>query len=453
MPLHSLAPELLFLILKALDHPRDLHSVIRASAPCFRIYALSPVLILSSILRNAVLPDALHHALAHGHIPATPSHESLEAFLDRYFQAHSFGFPTDKATVVTLCRLFWQTSYFIDDYSARAMRALDPEPNPGQATTLSLSRTERARLQRAFFRYELYSRVFPADHNARCRSLVPAHVQFTRFLARIEPWEVEEMSCVHHYFTYLMGRFIDDLEEQLVETVLAIPGVRQPPSLDRPSPNGQGRDDDSDMDLFNCLDLRDLDFFSKDGRFRSQGTVSYLASLGSAFVYQLVLADKGRRKDMIRENAPVWRDFLPEALEYAPLWRDFLPGALDYALDPNPKTIIPDWIDDNQPSHANLGYYLFKRSEHHIYFRIRRDGILNCPIREAAFVFWDAERILRPSVSDNLRKIRCMDPVRVNQLYNRDKGKSAEERLEGVRIPKAQMERINEEFGSVFDLW
>ncbi|KAK0621403.1 hypothetical protein B0T17DRAFT_508753 [Bombardia bombarda] len=439
MYLHALAPELLSLILKALDRPRDLHSLIRASAPCFRVYALSPVLILSSILRNAILPDALHHALAHGHIPATPSNESLEAFLDEYFQADSFGFPTDKATLVTLCRLFSQTCYFIDDYSARAMHTLDPEPNPGQATALSLSRTERARLQRAFYRYELYSRVFPVDSNARCHSLVPADVQFSRFLARIEPWEAEEMSCAYHYFTSLMGRFIYDLEEQVVETVLASPDVRRPPSLACPFPNGQGRADDSDMVLFNCLDLRDLDLFSNDGRFRSPGIVSYLASLGSAFIYQLVLADKGRRKDMIREKTPVWRDFLPEALDHAP--------------DTGPKTIVPDGIDDNQPSHPNLGYYLFKRSEQDVYFHIRHDGILNCPLRETAFVFWDAEKIFRPPVGDNLRETRRMDPKRVNQLYNRYRGKSAEEWLEGVKIPRAQMERIIEEFGSVFDSW
>ena len=46
-----------------------------------------------------------------------------------------------------------------------------------------------------------------------------------------------------------------------------------------------------------------------------------------------------------------------------------------------------------------------------------------------------------------------MDPKKVNLLFNRYKGKSAEERLKDVTIPKTQMERMIEEFGSTFDSW
>ncbi|KAI1736191.1 hypothetical protein F4680DRAFT_432874 [Xylaria scruposa] len=478
MHLHDLVPELLFLILQALDDPRDLQSVIKASAQCFRVYARSQGLILSSVLKNAILPEALHHAVACERIPATPSDprlqqiQPLEAFLDKYFQANSFELPTGYPTAVALCRLYSQISYFIDDYSTRAMRALDLEPDAGRTMALlALSSTERARLQRAFFRYELYCRVFPVKHDARYCSLVPAKAQFTQFLARIQPWEAEEMCCVHHYFTSLIGSFMDDLEDQVVEAVLTTPGVRRPPGLARsPSPSPakrrrirapttagglvddssvhsepihtddwRSRADNSDMVFFDHLDLRDLDLFSRDGRFRSSNFISYLASLGSAFVYQLVLANKNQRKDMIRENTPVWRDFLPEALDCAP--------------DTGTKTVVPDEIDGNHPSRPNLGYFWFKHSEQDVYSHIHHAGTLNCPLRERAFVFWDAERILCPQVNNNLRKARYVNPRKVNLLFNRYKGKSAEERLEGVMIPKAQMESIIEEFGSVFDSW
>ena len=175
MHLHDLAPELLSLILQALDNPRDLQSCIKASTRCFRVYARSQRLILSSVLKNAILPEALHHALACARIPApTPSDPRLqqtqlpEAFLDKYFQANSFEFPTDCSTTVALCRLYSQISYFIDDYATRAMRALDLEPEAGRTMALALSSTERARLQRAFFRYELYCRVFPVKHDDSC---------------------------------------------------------------------------------------------------------------------------------------------------------------------------------------------------------------------------------------------------------------------------------------------
>ncbi|PTB41919.1 hypothetical protein M441DRAFT_27059 [Trichoderma asperellum CBS 433.97] len=185
--------------------------------------------------------------------------------------------------------------------------------------------------------------------------------------------------------------------------------------------------------FFENLDLNDLDIFSKDGRFRSSTFVSYLASLGSTFVYRLVFADKDQRRRIIQENTPVWRDFLPEALDHAPRT--------------GPKTTMPDGMDNNHLSHPNLGYFRFKPSEEEVYFKILHDSILNCPLRERAFVFWDADRIFCPVVSDQLQQ------ARVNLQFNRYKGKSAEERLKGVKIPWEQMERIIEEFGSVFHSW
>ncbi|KAM0452610.1 hypothetical protein ACHAPV_009371 [Trichoderma viride] len=471
MLLEDLVPELLARILQALDHPRDLLSLIRASPHCFRVYAESPAIILSPILKNAILPDALHHALACVHLPPTASQTVPEAFLRDYFQSEPLPFPTDKTTLTALCGLCLRTSHFVDGYSTRAMRALNLKPDAGQATASALSSTERARFQRAFFRYELYCRVFPVDHHARRRSLVPAHEQFTGFIARMAPWEAEEMTCIHHYFTVLVGGFLDDLDDQLVEAVLTAPGVRRPPVLDRspspepakrrkirsttasgpkhdsfvPSPepiqkdmdDGQSPVDNADMVLFDSLDLYGLYLFCDDGRFRSSKFVSYVASLGSTFMYRLALADKDQRRRMIQENTPVWRDFLPEALEHAP--------------GTGPKTIIPDGIDDNHLSHPNLGYYRFKRSEEEIYFGIIHNSIHNCPLRERAFVFWDADRILCPGVSDQLQRAGDMDPVTVHLQFNRSKGKSAEERLKGVSIPFAQMDRMVEEFGSLFD--
>ncbi|KAK0706294.1 hypothetical protein B0T26DRAFT_726135 [Lasiosphaeria miniovina] len=37
------------------------------------------------------------------------------------------------------------------------------------------------------------------------------------------------MSCIHTYFTTLMGGLVDDLEDLVVDAVLTAPGVRRPP--------------------------------------------------------------------------------------------------------------------------------------------------------------------------------------------------------------------------------
>ncbi|KAM0471214.1 hypothetical protein ACHAPX_009394 [Trichoderma viride] len=470
MQLEDLVPELLARILQVLDHPRDLLSLTRASPHCFRVYAEAPAIILSPILKNAILPDALHHALACEHLPSTAAQTVPEAFLRDYFQYEPLAFPTDKTTLTALCGLCLRTSHFVDDYSTRAMRALNLKPDAGQATASALSLTERARFQRAFFRYELYCRVFPVDHHARSGSLVPDDEQFTQFIARMAPWEAEDMACVHHYFTVLVGGFIDDLEDQFVEAVLTAPGVRHPILTDflTPEPakrrkirsttasglkhdsfvpsseptqedmdDGQSPTDNADVVSVSNLDLYGLYLFCKDGRFQSPKYVSYIASLGSTFMYRLALADKHQRRRMIQENTPVRRDFLPEALEHAP--------------GTGPKTTMPDGIDDNHLSHPNLGYYRFKRSEELVYFRILHSSIESCALRERAYVFWDADRILCPVVSDQLQRATHMDSESVELRFDRSTGKSAEERLKGVRIPSAQMDRIIEEFDPFFD--
>jgi len=82
--LHNLVLELSSLILPALEHPRDLFcdlfSFIRASAPVFRAYIAPPELILLPVLRNAILQDSFHHALAVLHVPAVLSTPELRGF-------------------------------------------------------------------------------------------------------------------------------------------------------------------------------------------------------------------------------------------------------------------------------------------------------------------------------------------------------------------------------------
>jgi hypothetical protein len=104
MALHQLAPDVLALILKAVDCPRDLYSLISASAACFRTFICSPKHILSSVLRNAILPEAIPHALAAISVPVAPAdsaapapHQGVDAFLNDYFTGRPFDFPTTRS--------------------------------------------------------------------------------------------------------------------------------------------------------------------------------------------------------------------------------------------------------------------------------------------------------------------------------------------------------------------
>lgn len=128
MALDDLAPELLAIILRAVDSPRNLYRLISASPSCFRVFALLPKPVLSSVIKNAVRNDeTLYHLVAVWHAPSgtKTSDEALASFLDQYFdQITAFDFPTSKEDITALCRLCNHLSFFSDMYFDTLMQRL-----------------------------------------------------------------------------------------------------------------------------------------------------------------------------------------------------------------------------------------------------------------------------------------------------------------------------------------
>ena len=430
MPLNRLPVELLSLVLKSIDSPLDLLSLIIASSPCRAAYASAPSLFLASVLRNAIQPDAMPHALAALRVPVenpVRPEPAVASFLAEYFGRCSFEFPVNMPGLKSLCRLYNRVSFFINDYSSRAIRLLVTESS--SETVSPLSATERARLQRAFFRYEIYCQVFPIhDLFADPDPLVRAPAQFSRFLNFLEAWEVEEISCVHCYFMSLVGGCLDRVEDQLVEAALSSPGV----SIDEEVTSSEG----VDMVGFDSLELDKLRLFSRDITSHGHAAVSYIASMGSSFVYQLIHADDEKLKDMIRDFDSPIRDFIPEAIDSAPRIDRMPPGT----------TVTHDAQKKENPLCANRGYSLVEHRKGNYYLPIKI-ALKYYALRERGFVFWDTGRICQRQAMNSLQEAVCMDKEAAHQLYDRAPRKSVEERLEGIRVPRIARDRLMDEFG------
>lgn len=452
MFLHYLPVEVLSLVLQLVDSPRDFVSLIIASERCRAVYASAPQLFRRSVLQNAIHPIAMPHALAAIRVPVTKSvqPETLASFVDEYFSEPSpFTFPTDTQGFDSLCRLYNRVSFLIDDYASRARRAL------GTEEISPLSVTERARFQRAFFRFEVYSLVYPAMKPwgfSNTPPLLAPQAQFSQFLARLEYWEVEEMSCVHFYCISRIGGFINNVEDQLVAAALSTPGVAARTSrywMDdsdeeytnkiSTKPARYSESEPVGMVNFDCLALTDLNRFSDMNNYNADETVSYLASQGLEFMSQLIHADDIRRRDMIRAYSGIGgRKFLPEAIG----------AARSNATHPNLPLHDNTYNDD--PSRANQGYHLSIRrvhdtDEHRYAYRV---GVQDYyPQRERAYVFWDIKRIAQPEVISSLRKAAAMDFDAIDILYKRSARKSVAARLKDVMIPKVEMDKLEKEFG------
>ncbi|KAI1310171.1 hypothetical protein F5Y03DRAFT_347158 [Xylaria venustula] len=442
MALDCIAPELLLSILTSLDSPQDLYSLVRASPASWRVFLTWRKTILSLVIWNA-FPDTIHHALAILHIPKAPlgaEHpdiEDLKAFLDQYFQSDPWEFPTDLSSIISLTRWTVRISRFIDGYFDFAMRTLAMVHD--HDGSWPLSRTERARLQRAFLRFGIYCQVCPTFNDHPYRSFLPSNLQFTYFLGKLEPWEVEEITCVYEYFTTTIEQYIIEMEGRFIRAVLTNPHLRAPPNHNLQDDQVENREKSGinragNMQDFSALELTDLELFSTDSKDRLRDYARYMASLGLETLKDLLSSDTDRRWDIIRHESPLWREFLPAALEHAPKILS--------------ETIIPGGDFTDSSSVPSRGWFEFKGVSYDLYLDIHVSGPIQRLVRICGYVFWGSKRVLRPSVYEAFKTARSMREGIAARFYSSTRGKSAEKKLKGFQLPESEMLKIMDEFGT-----
>ncbi|KAM5358466.1 hypothetical protein ACJZ2D_015253 [Fusarium nematophilum] len=465
MALDNLAPELLSLILQAVDTPLDLYRLISASPSCLRAFSQSPQLVLLAVIQNALPGGNIKHALAVLQAPST--HDQIPPFLDKYFDSASFfDMPTNKTDLLQLYSLYNRLTYLLNRFTEQVPRRLgllsqsSNQPchrdvcNEGQdkasvtEAALIPSTSERVRLQRAFLRFELYCRIFPDHEDDPYGPSGPSATshspdqQFRLFLARLNPWEAEELCCVEQYFSTLLRQFLYDLEDDLVTAVMTTPGVVLPSSPAREPPIHEEAGEDT-LIAFESLDLTDLALFSNHERYSFPDYISYMTSLGLDFMYSLVVSSRSERAALIGSNTPVTREegFLSEALEFAPRRRSI-------AEDQCPTT-EPEAVGEDDPFCSNLSYCLLgKTTEDTGYMGISGSGFGRLTLRHLGYIFWDAARIQSPQLLEKLVAAKNMSADEFHLAFDPRYRKTVEGRLKGIKIPQDQMKRIEREFGS-----
>lgn len=505
MLLRDLPPELLSMILEAVDSPPNLHHLIAALCACYRVFALSPERCLSSTLRNAILPAARRYAIALLHIPSplpgarVPEATAIKEFLAEHLDDHNIVFPKDRASLVALSRRHFRIIRFLEHYAGRSLQGLETSNIPNRSfpwwasdhvdlgshwnleqnsVCSRLSFTERSRFQRAFYLHELYCKAFPIDPDSRDGdTILPSAAQYSHFLRRLHVREGEEMTCVHQYFVSLTCGITDDIEEQFVQAVHAAPGLkhptvrarsssrdsrkrrrlalpssagfmedatvslcRSPPAFNLPSGDPStasrenGTNSEVDMRGFSYMELIGLDLYSNDGRHEAFENASFLSSLGLDFVYDLLIANDEQRRETIRANNPAQRAFLREAIEHHPQF-----GFRNTTSQ------------EEDASQSPLGWSMLRNINGSCYRTYLRDPAN--PLHDKAYIFWDAWRLQDPAIKARLYANQNMGPEDLRAIYSLRRGRSAEERLRGYKVPLSEMKRIVHLFESTYNPW
>ena len=250
-----LPAELITPILLQLPTTKSLYSLIRASPRAYQVFLASKGKILISVMRRTIQPVAFFDALAA--VKASqlrekgPNRREVLAFLRKYENRRHKCVTQemkllDATTAVSLCQLYRSTHCFIYDLASRSnfylrrcgdtrskkihstprgdfnfpkmngfddlWRGKEAIPADRNFIYVPLSETEEGRLQRAFYRYELYAQIFSSDMEYNGEKLweLPSDSHF--FLKKYQHWELEELSCVADYLRSLLFNCFDRIE-------------------------------------------------------------------------------------------------------------------------------------------------------------------------------------------------------------------------------------------------
>lgn len=396
--------------------------------------------------------------------------KSIKAFLASFFPSrHNIdvsGISLTDTDLIALDHLVTCVDQLMDAYYREKM--VDFHGVFLSQAQAPLSVTERARLQRAFFHYELYARCFPLDpHHVVEKSVVHPREQAEWFVARLSSWEVEELSCVYWFFIDRLDSLIGELEEEMLQVAMdaqsdrnkraaRLSAVGHASSLPRiPSKLGDAEASRKSgtkvprTDPLVAFNTWEEGFFvyRTPGKEDAFEYLASLATLGITFVSQIIFGDRSKSKDLIRARKAENRAFLPEAIDclvekqrLAPV---SLPAQTVHAQHAPAKS--------NDTTRPNEGYLMAAAKwKQRTYFELLSAKPARS-LQRLGYVYWDAERLKHQDVQARISKALEQSSEHDRTTIGCGQA-SVEQRLSDRgcdRLPESAMSRIKREYGNI----
>jgi hypothetical protein len=204
--LEDLPAELRLQILLDLSDVADLQAVVLASPVFHRQYLLDRQKVLGQVLETTMAGAFVEAYAVHisARLPKPGYFEQKEAVIERFLDEYRV-LRSDPGAVIRQCALedllgmatyYWKVIQpLVEYYYTLFLSRLDTTGSASQER--NLSRTERVRFLRAFYRFQLYTTLFCST-----TTLYSLTQQFsdmyilTTFFDMYKPWETEEIACV-----------------------------------------------------------------------------------------------------------------------------------------------------------------------------------------------------------------------------------------------------------------
>lgn len=401
-------------ILKHLRTTRELYRLIRASPRYYQVFLASRGSILSEHAKNIIskeaMPDALKASSESRDPPVGLSFHDVEELLARFDEKllNSFYMETKLpvSQSVRLIKLNNSIIHHMESVAGDTLRELhvcsksiSPKLTTADIVRNSISETEHVRLQRAFYRVDLFCYVFHSSDkfNDITHKHIASKAQELHFLSRLPPWEVEEIACVWHYLRKRLENLFNTLEDNFVKTALEGSHLGIKDALGAEDREALFREAQYDSQKFyasqesvNISHMDDCffrgganDFFrNRAKRFSHDKHIEYLASMGLTFLRRLFDANPKKQLQIVIENTCRRSEV------------KFLSTALNVYCNKAAQRHSEWDNDDNtldeypRPNGPNRGFQWARKAIGTSYPCRHKGGL-----RSLGYVFWDSSRL------------------------------------------------------------
>lgn len=364
--LEGLAFELKFEILQRLTDLPSLDAIVHASPSYHRAHVTRRHSILAKVVSRDIGPNILleAHALAMALTTNNKDGSEIRRFLEEYKSTR-----TEPASVsierfplthiATLSRVQYAVRFASKDF-CQATLSRHPLSSEKEEDIPPLSTNEARRINRAFYRFEIFCTIF-SQPGFKVKRKLDCMDMCHLFLNQFPPWEVEEIACIRDY---IIGRYAQLFAKHEHEL---------------PRHPSQGPPEDSSGDDMPFEDIM-LEHYQE--RCMSHG-LSFLRRISQASTFEQVR--------MLRKNLIDTHFFLTRTLEEEPYDYVYRTNAFDDWVNKLPLRFVDDCDGPNAAWTWSNGdmveLFPFQPSKENP--------------RKRGYVMWDKERLDRWGVLES----------------------------------------------------
>jgi hypothetical protein len=387
--MEGLASELTLLILVEVDCEQSLYNLIRASRRCYHVFLTNKGKVLQSVLARKLSAEVIPYAVAVIAAAEASRHEITGHRIIKLIELwRQFDYSTHVLPLnflVPILGLHRCVDHFVQEFADHVVPKLQQyaaaSGNPpnlsfdaraSSVSPVSLSAVERTRLQRAFYHFQIYGRLFgsnPALTGAHIRSFsnqvvsYSATLQYRLYLLKFPLWQVEELACIRQYLVSRIVPIFFSLEDEFVKTVLSSTHDTLQRQVD--------------------FDHEDFFFSRKNKEGGQTHGIEKLLSKGIPFLRRLFESEGQERLNMVIYNVRPSHDFLGKSLRLAASRARMVGDA--QVSKTNGSVPIFSQDSPDQPNEAWIWSEDYRLSST---FSSR-----GCDIRDWGYVFWDHNRL------------------------------------------------------------